>query len=65
VRARQRARRLRSGGVQSRERTACHLAGGRGGHNRALRVAQAVVPGGEALWTKMGDAHAEHAPEGQ
>ena len=27
-------------------------------------MAQAVVPGGEALWTKMGDAHAEHAPEG-
>ena len=26
-------------------------------------MAQAV-PGGEALSTKMGDAHAEHAPEG-
>ena len=26
-------------------------------------MAQAV-PGGEALGTKMGDAHAEHAPEG-
>ena len=29
----------------------------------APRAAQAV-PGGEALSTKMGDAHAEHAPEG-
>ena len=43
--------------------TACHLAGPRAGQNRALTVAQAV-PGGEALGTKMGDAHAEHAPEG-
>ena len=43
--------------------TTCHLAEARAGQNRALRVAQAV-PGGEALWTKMGDAHAEHAPEG-
>ena len=30
---------------------------------RAPRAAQAV-PGGEALSTKMGDAHAEYAPEG-
>ena len=27
------------------------------------RAAQAV-PGGEALWTKMGDVYADHAPEG-
>jgi hypothetical protein len=37
--------------------------GARAGQNRAPRAAQAV-PGGEALSTKMGDAHAEHAPEG-
>ena len=43
--------------------TTCHLAEARAGQNRALRVAQAV-PGGEALGTKMGDAHPEHAPEG-
>ena len=36
--------------------------GARAGHNRALRVAQAV-PGGEAHRTKMSDVHAEHAPE--
>ena len=35
----------------------------RAGQNGAPRGAQAV-PGGEALSTKMGDAHAEHAPEG-
>jgi hypothetical protein len=33
------------------------------GHNRALRVAQAV-PGGEAHRAKMGDVHAEHALQG-
>ena len=33
------------------------------GHNRALRVAQAV-PGGEAHQAKMGDVHAEHALQG-
>ena len=37
--------------------------GGRAERNRAPKAAQAV-PGGEALSTKMGDAHAEHAPEG-
>ena len=37
--------------------------GARAGQNGAPRAAQAV-PGGEALSTKMGDAHAEHAPEG-
>ena len=37
--------------------------GARAGHNRALRGAQAV-PGGEAHRTKMGGAHAGHAPEG-
>ena len=37
--------------------------GARAGQNRAPRAAQAV-PGGEALSKKMGDAHAEHAPEG-
>jgi hypothetical protein len=37
--------------------------GARAGQNKAPRAAQAV-PGGEALSTKMGDAHAEHAPEG-
>ena len=31
--------------------------------NRAPKAAQAV-PGGETLSTKMGDARAEHAPEG-
>ena len=31
---------------------------------RALPRAAQAVPGGEALSTKMGDAHAEHAPEG-
>ena len=36
--------------------------GARAGHNRALRGAQAV-PGGEAHRTKMGDVHAERAPE--
>ena len=36
--------------------------GARAGRNRARRVAQAV-PGGEAHRTKMGDVHAEHAPE--
>ena len=35
----------------------------RGRKNRAPRAAQAV-PGGEALSTKMGDVHAERAPEG-
>ena len=35
--------------------------GARAGHNRALRVAQAV-PGGEAHRTKMSDVHAERAP---
>ena len=35
--------------------------GARAGHNRALRVAQAV-PGGEAHRTKMSDARAERAP---
>ena len=37
--------------------------GGRAERNRAPKAAQAV-PGGEALSTKMGDARAEHAPEG-
>ena len=37
--------------------------GARAGQIGAPRAAQAV-PGGEALSTKMGDAHAEHAPEG-
>ena len=37
--------------------------GARAEQNGAPRAAQAV-PGGEALSTKMGDAHAEHAPEG-
>ena len=37
--------------------------GARAEQKRAPRAAQAV-PGGEALSTKMGDAHAEHAPEG-
>ena len=37
--------------------------GGRAEQKRAPRAAQAV-PGGEALSTKMGDARAEHAPEG-
>ena len=37
--------------------------GGRAEQNGAPRAAQAV-PGGEALWTKMGDVYAEHAPEG-
>ena len=36
--------------------------GARAGHNRALRVAQAV-PGGEAHRTKMSYVHAERAPE--
>ena len=36
--------------------------GARAGHNRALRVAQAV-PGGEAHRTKMSYVDAEHAPE--
>ena len=34
----------------------------RAGQNRARRVARAV-PGGEAHRTKMGDVHAERAPE--
>ena len=37
--------------------------GARAEPKRAPRAAQAV-PGGEALSTKMGDARAEHAPEG-
>ena len=37
--------------------------GARAGHNRALRVAQAV-PGGEANRAKMGDVHAGHALQG-
>ena len=37
--------------------------GARAGHNRALRVAQAV-PGGEAHRVKMGDVHAGHALQG-
>ena len=37
--------------------------GARAGHNRALRVAQAV-PGGEAHRAKMGDVHAGHALQG-
>ena len=37
--------------------------GARAGHNRALRVAQAV-PGGEAPRAKMGDVHAGHDLQG-
>ena len=37
--------------------------GARAEQKRAPRAAQAV-PGGEALSTKMGDVHADHAPEG-
>jgi len=37
--------------------------GARAGHNRALRVAQAV-PGSEAHPTKMSDVHAGHALQG-
>ena len=40
--------------------------GARAGQNRATRAAQPAqaVPGGEALSTRMGDAHAEYTPEG-
>ena len=54
--------RVRSG-LLPREDRASNLVGPVQSKNRARRAAQAV-PGGEALSTKMGDAHAEHSPEG-